>query len=289
METFKLKSFAKINLALRIIGKRPDGYHNIETILAKVSLADTLVFSNAAEEGFTFSTDSKEILLHQNTVVKAHKLLSEYIGYPLHVKIYLEKHIPIGAGLGGGSSNAASTLLGLKRLFRLGISNDELHAIAGKIGADTAFFLYPWDAIARGIGDELTFIENKLNAFILIVYPGFYVSTSWAYSSLSLPLTQRKADINILAHFVENGDIEALGEMAFNHLEEVVFSFYPILFIIKKGLKEKGAKVALMSGSGSSIYGLFTEKDKLDAAYKWAKASGWSAYKATFLDTSFGV
>lgn len=283
MRFLALPSYAKINLSLRVVSRRPDGYHEIETIMAKVSLHDTLYLSKEGK-GFTITTDRDNLPLdEENTVVRAYHALVEYLGHAVDVRVHLEKCIPLGGGLGGGSSNAAATLLGLKKLYHLEISKSDLHTLAKGIGADVPFFIYNSDAMARGIGDELTFIGNGLKASILIVYPGFPISTSWAYSSLSWPLMPFTTDINMLAHHVENGNISALGDEAFNHLEGVIFSRYPLLFGIKEGLKERGAKLALMSGSGSCVFGLFTDREAIRRTEDWVRDSGWKVYRTSFV------
>ena len=250
---------AKINLGLNIVARRPDGYHDIETVFYPVPLTDVLeiVPANQGEETtLTCYGNRVDCPPEKNLVMKAYRLLQEKYDLPA-VAMHLYKHIPDGAGLGGGSSDAAHALVMLNKMFSLGLSDQELAAHAVKLGADCAFFIYNRPMLATGIGDVLSPIDVNLKGrTLLLVKPAMGVDTRTAYSRVkpqapAMPLTE------ILSRPINSWD-----GMLVNDFEPSVFAVLPQLWLIKARLLDAGAQYAAMSGSGSTIFGIF-DSDKL--------------------------
>jgi len=257
MDKFIINTPAKINLGLNILQKRNDGYHDIETFFYPINLFDTLTFSESSE--FKFICSLPELSNEKNLVVKAKEHLEEEIKQNIYLKIELEKRIPVSAGLGGGSSDAAATLLGIKKFLNLRVDDSILFKIALKLGADVPFFLNPKPSHAEGKGDILTPIKCKIKYPILIVNPGIHISTKWAYehvtpASPAYPLKKLINDCELDFMFMRNKII--------NDFAPIVFRSYPEIEKIKTEFYKLSAMFALMSGSGSSFYGIFATYDK---------------------------
>jgi 4-diphosphocytidyl-2-C-methyl-D-erythritol kinase len=254
MNSIELFSHAKINLRLDILGKRPDGYHDIRTVFQKITLGDELTI--AVTTGATEVTcDSHQVPHNEgNLAYTAARTLLDRYKIKNGVKIAIRKRIPVAAGLGGGSSNAAATLIGVNQLFELGLSNEELMDTGKEIGADVPFFIFGKSARATGIGEILEPMEIEPPLWLLLITPDFPISTAWAYGSLRRNLTNRENNIIIrdcINHFDEVITILS------NDLEKVVIPRYPVIQIIKDELLDKGARGSLMSGSGSTVFGIF--------------------------------
>jgi len=255
---------AKINLGLNILRKREDGYHDIETFFYPINLFDTLTFSESTE--FHFTCSNSNLNNENNLVIKAKQLLEDEIKMKIKINIDLEKRIPIGAGLGGGSSDAAAALMGINQLLNLKVDNAILFNIASKLGADVPFFLNPKPAYAESKGDFITSINCKLHYPILIVNPGIHISTTWAYQNAvpavpTFPLKKLIADCELDFLYMEN--------KIKNDLESIVFKVHPEIETIKKELYKRGAMFALMSGSGSTVYGIFSSEEKANNALEF--------------------
>ena len=259
-----VKAPAKINLFLRIVGRRPDGYHEIESFMQKVALSDQLHLS-AGNEGVSLACPGTDLPEDDgNLVFRAAQLFFKTIGKRPGVRIVLEKNIPVAAGLGGGSSDAAATLHGLNNLFGAGLSHEQLLEMARPLGADVPFFVAPHSAaMASGIGDCLQGAVPLTDVWILLVNPGFPVSTKWVYENL--PLTTN-SNPYILARgrklpedFFSN--LLALTAEQGNDLEAVTIKRYPQIEEIKETMKQAGAAAALMSGSGPTVFGLFLSEE----------------------------
>jgi 4-diphosphocytidyl-2-C-methyl-D-erythritol kinase len=251
-----------------------------------ISIFDTLTFKQCGS-GIVFKTNQKNLPLDgDNFVVKAAKLILQEAEIKQGVEIFLEKNIPIGAGLGGGSSNAAFTLIGLNNFFQLNLRKKDLFKMALKIGSDVPFFLYGPTALGRGRGEILTSLKLKkhLNLHILVVFPGLFVSTRSVYEDFNFGLTSNSKDNSILALFLENGEIAESGLCLINDLEVVVCKKYPILSKIKKKLVEFGAIGALVSGSGSSVFGLFLQQETAQKAVEKLKMKDWQVFLAKTID-----
>ncbi|MEE9165558.1 MAG: 4-(cytidine 5'-diphospho)-2-C-methyl-D-erythritol kinase [Nitrospinota bacterium] len=274
-----LKSPAKINLGLKIIEKRDDGYHEIETIFQMVRLFDTLTFRNL-QSGIVLKTDQDKLPVDEtNLVVKAAKLLQQETGTQKGVEIFLEKKIPVGAGLGGGSGNAAFTLMGLNNLWELHLKKKDLMKLAITLGSDVPFFLSGCSsAIGKGRGEILTPFENRSNIHVVVVSPNIYVSTGSIYKELNLGLTSNSKDINILSSLLVKGRIAELGSYLYNDLETVVCKRYPALTEIKKKLMNSGAVGALVSGSGSSVFGIYLQQETARKATTKLISKEWQVF-----------
>lgn len=245
-------SSAKINIGLNIISKRDDGYHNIETIFYPIKLCDRIIFL----EDKTFSIECNEASIpvdENNLIYKARNILSEATGKEINVKVKLEKNIPSFAGLGGGSSNAATTLIALNEILDLHLSENDLIELASKIGSDVPFFILNKPTFAEGRGEILFPLpELILDYKILIVIPEIKISTAWAYSNFKN--TQKKIDLRLIR---TAEDFDKYKEQISNDFEAIVFPSFPIIENIKTELKKSGSIFSLLSGSGSAVYGFF--------------------------------
>jgi 4-diphosphocytidyl-2-C-methyl-D-erythritol kinase len=258
----QFKTPAKINLGLHIHKKREDGFHELETILQMVTWFDELQLEGTCEKVELFC-DTPEIPNDEtNLVVKAARLLQKHFpGRCAGVNITLKKSIPSGAGLGGGSGNAAGVLLALNHLWDLKISRENLIALSGELGSDVPFFLVSPCAIGTGKGEILEPIKNPINLYVLMIYPNLPLSTPWVYGNLKLKLTKHKNNISILTNFLMRSDFAQLGAGLYNDLEPIVFKRYPEILEIKNELLRSGAGGALLSGSGSTVFGIFDNPD----------------------------
>lgn len=268
-----IKSPAKINLGLEIIGRKEDGYHLIETVYQSINIYDEL-FLLPKTQGILLKTDSKDLDCgKENIVYRAASVLLDYIGYKKGVEIFLKKRIPIGAGLGGGSSDAAGTLKGIIKLYGITISENELYKIASSLGADVPFFLNGPTAFGFGTGTLIEGLPILPPFWVILVKPNFSISTAWAYREFNCRLTKRRNKIKILRLAIESADKKKICEALINDFESLCFTRYPILQGIKEQLFFSGACGALMSGSGSSIFGLYNNSRIAKRAYEKIKDS----------------
>ncbi|NOG83947.1 MAG: 4-(cytidine 5'-diphospho)-2-C-methyl-D-erythritol kinase [Planctomycetes bacterium] len=253
---------AKINLFLEVVRKREDGYHDLETVMQEIDLVDNLTFKET-EEGVSLDCDDKSIPCgEENLVCKAANLIIQECGIKKGVNISLKKNIPVGAGLGGGSSDAAATLKALNMLWRVGLTDEELMAFAAKLGSDVAFFIKGKTSLCKGRGEIIYPIEvkNKLN--YLLIFPHIRIDTITIYKNLKIGLTKNRKDVSFFLDIIERGNAESVGKLLFNRLEEPVFSLYPNLLQLKSFLKQFDFCGLLVSGSGSSIVGLCSSREQ---------------------------
>lgn len=261
MNFLAVKAPAKVNLYLRVIGKRSDGYHNIETIFQSISLFDELYLKESASSEIKIECEYPQVPPgEENTIYRAVSLLREYTGISRGIKILLNKKIPVGGGLGGAASDAAAVLEALNEGWQFNLSREVLFHLARKIGADVSFFLMRGTALGKGRGDELQVLPSIPPVWLVIVNPGFSVSTAEVYQEVTAGLTNHSNGIKIL-DAVKSGDIKLISEYLHNDLEKVVFPLFPILGQIKKRLIQLGARGALMAGSGSCIFGLVSTEE----------------------------
>ena len=253
MPSIFIKSPAKINIGLHVIRKRNDGYHDIETVFYPINLFDELTFKKSELSQF-ISNDKDLESDKSNLIIKAKKLLEEFCGRKFNAIISLKKNIPIGAGLGGGSSNCAASLLSLNELFNLSIDDKNLNKIALQLGSDVPFFLNPKPSLASSRGEILNEIDLKIDLPILIINPGIHISTKWAFDNLII--SQHEFSLNEI--FSDNQiQFEAFRDKVKNDFEKIVFSKYPEIENIKNKMYEMGAVFSLMTGTGSTIFGIF--------------------------------
>ena len=262
MDEIILNSPAKINFGLNIIAKRPDGYHNIETIFYPVKLCDEIIIKKS--DSISFKSNIESLLPGEdNLIIKAANLLRKHVKKELIADIILKKNIPIGAGLGGGSSNAASIIDGLNVLFNLNLAEQDLFNLAIKLGSDVPFFLDPKPKFAEGKGEVLNEIDFDINLPILIINPGIHVSTPWAYSRI-IPKKPGKKLSSIIADGFKS--FSELRGVVTNDFEKVIFEKFPEIGEIKDTLYSSGAEFALMTGSGSTLFGIFPDILKAEKA-----------------------
>lgn len=254
----RIRSFAKINLGLEVLGERPDGYHEIRTLYQAVDLCDELEFEDRVDGGIVLEGDDPSIPWDAaNLVHKAATALREAAGVGRGARIKVYKRIPAGRGLGGGSSNAAAAIMALDRLWGLGLGAEALRNIAADLGSDVAYFLHGGLCLGEGRGEVLTELADGPSSVCVIGWPDFGVSTPDAYRAFpsSLTSTHKASKIN---RFLEDGEFRFLE----NDLESVVVAEHPEIARLKGFLQEKGAALALMSGSGSAVFGLFPDGEK---------------------------
>jgi len=262
---------AKVNLILKVLSKRPDGYHNIISLVDPVSLYD-LIHIEEMDNDCIIVKDDKGILPEdeQNTMYRAAQCIKETYSVGKGVHIYVEKKIPIGSGLGGPSSNAATVLKALSGMWHLSITNDEFVNMGRSIGADVPLFLYGKPCVMEGIGDIITPVALPC-MWYLIVYPELVLSTKEAYSRLKIELTNNEKNIKLMGNFKNIGDIADSLE---NDLEQIGMLMCPRIRTIKDILMEMGALGALMSGSGSSVFGVFQNKRDIEKASSFVRDMG---------------
>ncbi len=270
MNVVKVQAPAKINLGLVVQGKRTDGYHEIETIMQMVSLYDEIVIRKS-RRGIQVDTDHPNLPTgEENLVYQAADLLAREMNIVPSVRIRIHKRIPLGAGLGGGSSDAATTLAGLNRLWGLDLSRRRLMDLATRLGMDVPFFLFAPTALARGRGEILTRIPSPSPPlWVLLVDPGIPISTRSVYQGLKIGLTTKNKHISMRRFSVTA--FEDAGICLENDLESVTFKKFPLLQEIKESLYDLGALFSLMSGSGSALFGIFPDRPAAHEALKVLK------------------
>ena len=266
--SISFKTPAKVNLGLHILNKREDGFHELETLFQMVNWCDEIKIE-CLSRGLELVCNQPDIPTDDgNLVIKAaHLLQTRFPDRCKGARIHLNKNIPHGAGLGGGSGNAAGVLLGLNYLWGLKINREDLISMASEMGSDVPFFLFAPCAIGRGRGEILECVKSSLKFNILMVYPRFPVSTTAVYGNLKLKLTKRENIISILKNFLLQSEFAQLGATWSNDLELVVFQEHPSLSGIKKEMLALGAKGALLSGSGSTVFGIFDNPEIAKNAY----------------------
>ena len=268
----KIRAPAKINLTLRVVGRRADGYHLLDTIMLPISLYDEVQIrrmrSLAQREDQSIRVICDDPLVpdgEKNLAYRAAALLLKKANKRDQVEIRIHKNIPVGAGLGGGSTDAAAVLVGLNRLLKLGYSARQLEIIAVTIGADVPFFIQARPARARGIGERLNRLDGVPRWWLVILYPELAVSTAWVYRKTSAKLTKLSLNTSIAALLrnIEKGD-----KLLINDLETVTLRRYPRIEALKTRLIRAGAVAALMSGSGSAVFGIFGSRREAAIAFR---------------------
>ena len=276
----RMPSHAKINLGLYVLGKRPDGYHDIWTIFQELEFHDVLYFTKR-DAPLTLTTNHPTLPVgDENLVCRAARAFAQKTGCPTQLAIHLEKQIPLGAGLGGGSSNAAAALRGLNQLFQVGASREELAALGATLGSDVPFFLHGGTAIGTGRGEQIEPLPDLPPCWILLINPRIHVSSAWAYKNINLKLTNFPTKNNVFSQ-QHNAVTDALRTLE-NMLEEPVISHYPIIASIKNRLLEEGAEWASMSGSGSTVFGVFKEKELAEQALRQIERPDWLLVVTSF-------
>lgn len=268
MKQIHLKAMAKINLGLDVVGERPDGYHDLRMIMQTVRLYDRVKLSMTRSEGVRVKTNLGFLPTDRsNHAYMAAQMLIDEFGIQEGVFIDLQKHIPVAAGLAGGSSDAAAVLVGMNLLFGLGLSEEELRLRGVRIGADVPYCILRGTALAEGIGDVLTPLPAIPECWILIAKPDVRVSTKYVYTHLKLDESTAHPDIDGQIDAIRRGDLKEMCSLCGNVLESVTEPAYPKISELKKTMTEGGALVSMMSGSGPSVFGIFDEEEKAQAVY----------------------
>lgn len=267
MNEYRIKAYAKINLGLDVVRRLENGYHEVKMVMQTVGIYDVLDFQRTAG-GIVITTDSGELPTNEdNLIYKAAKLMIEEYHIAEGVKIHLEKHIPIAAGMAGGSTDAAATLKGMNRLFDLGCTLKDLMELGVKIGADVPYCVMGGTALAEGIGEKLTPLAPAPDCYVLVAKPDINVSTKYVYEHLDAQEIVKHPDIDGMVEAIAEESLQGILDRMENVLETVTVSAYPIIQKIKDRMKELGAINSLMSGSGPTVFGIFVEKDMARRAY----------------------
>ena len=267
MEELNLTALAKINLGLDVLRRREDGYHEIRMVMQTIHLYDRIKLRKTVEPGVRVKTNLYYLPVNENNLVyKAARLLQEEFELVEGVDIDLEKHIPVAAGMAGGSSDAAAVLFGMNRMFGLRLSREELMERGLKLGADVPYCVLRGTALAEGIGERLTPLRPVPKCHVLVAKPSISVSTKFVYENLKLDEHTVHPDMDALLAAIEAGDLRALASNMGNVLETVTCQHYPVIEQLKEIMREYGALNAMMSGSGPTVFGLFEDKTAARAA-----------------------
>ena len=270
MERIELKALAKINLGLDVLGVRENGYHDVRMVMQTVYLYDEVTIQKREAPGIELKTNLFYLPVDErNIAYKAARLLMDEFGIKEGVSINLKKHIPVAAGLAGGSSNAAAVLVGMNRMFRLGLTEEELMERGVALGADVPYCVMRGTVLAEGIGEILTPLAPLPKCHVLIAKPPISVSTKTVYEKLDSKEITEHPDIDGVIRALEDGDIEQVAHSMGNVLERVTIEDYPVIEQIKNVMKENGAIGAMMSGSGPTVFGIYrTRQEAKQAGYE---------------------
>ncbi len=260
VKELRLNAYAKVNLTLNVLGERSDGYHEVESVMHTIALHDSITLREAGAGVEVIVHDGDVPNDHRNLVVRAAQLLRETYGVERTVQIELVKRIPAAAGLGGGSSDAAVTLLGLAQMWKVRLDGRELTALAGKLGSDVPFFLEGGAAVARGRGERLTFLPPLPTTWVVLARPRVAVATEWAYRELNPSAIARRPDTDAMADAVRREDVREVGRLLRNVFEDLVVSTHPIVGDLKGRILNGEAYGAGLSGTGPTVFGLMANE-----------------------------
>lgn len=268
MKELKLKAMAKINLGLDVLNRREDGYHELRMIMQTVRLYDKIHLTVTEAPGIRVKTNLSFLPVNEDNLAwRAAQTLMDEFGISKGIFINMEKHIPVAAGLAGGSSDAAAVLVGMNRLFRLGLSREDLMERGVKLGADVPYCILRGTALAEGIGERLTRLPAPVPCYVLLAKPKIHVSTKFVYGNLKVSELKTHPDIDGQIAALEAGDLRGLAARMGNVLETVTIPAFPVIQEIKEEMCRMGALNAMMSGSGPTVFGLFEEKAAARKAY----------------------
>ena len=274
MKSLTLKAPAKVNYVLDVIRRRPDGYHDLRMVMQRVNLSDEISITLADTQDITVTCGKNGVPDGPGNIAwKAARTLLDMAGTGQGAEITIAKNIPVAAGLGGGSSDAASVLMGMNELLGLDLSDQRLMEIGVKLGADVPFFIFKKTALAEGIGEQLSAMPDMPPAWVLLVNPGVHVSTGWVYRNLQLT---NRVELAKLPYFY--GTIEDICSILSNDLESVTIPAFPVIAEIKATMMRSGALGAMMSGSGPTVFGLFSDRATAEQAREeLVRSTGWFA------------
>lgn len=275
MNTIMLKAYAKINLGLDVLGKREDGYHEVRMIMQTIRLYDKLNMKKLNKDEIIIKTNLSYLPTNENNLVyRAIQMLKEEFNIKQGIYVELQKHIPVAAGLAGGSSDAAAALTGMNRLFQLKLTTTDLMQRAVKLGADIPYCILGGTALSEGIGEVLTPLDPMPKAYILIAKPPINVSTKYVYENLILDERTNHPDIDGIMEAITSKDLYGVTNRLSNVLESVTIDKYPVIQEIKDTMIEFGAMNALMSGSGPTVFGVFEDLNLAKKAFYQLKVQG---------------
>ncbi|KXZ38887.1 4-diphosphocytidyl-2-C-methyl-D-erythritol kinase [Alkalithermobacter thermoalcaliphilus JW-YL-7 = DSM 7308] len=280
----KLKSRAKINLSIDVVGKREDGYHFVEMIMQTIDLYDSIYIEEICEDKIIIHSKNKCVPLDENNIMhKAADMIKKKFNIEKGIKINLEKNIPIAAGMAGGSSNAAAVLVGLNTLWNLNMNEQDLLDLGLKLGADVPFCIKGGAALAEGIGEKLTPIDTVEGIFILICKPDISVSTKDVYKQLDMSIVNERPNTQKILNYIKEKDILGLSSNMKNVLESVTEKKYPVIRKIKDEMLKNGALGSMMTGSGPTVFGIYKDKEKANYAKDILKNN----YKETYVVATY--
>ena len=271
MDSIRLNAMAKINLGLDVTGKRPDGYHELRMVMQMINLYDKIEIIKLETPEIIVETNLSFLPVNENNIVyKAAQLLMNKFHLTQGVRIVLEKHIPVAAGMAGGSSDAATVLYGMNKLFLLGMTKNQMMEEGVKLGADVPYCVLR--TLSEGIGEILTTLPPMPKCHIVIAKPGISVSTKAVFGKLRVNEIEKHPDIDGIVKAIKAGSLTDIASRLGNTLEEVTIKDYPVIAQIKEDMIAQGALGALMSGSGPTVFGIFDDEKKAKNAYTVLKA-----------------
>jgi 4-diphosphocytidyl-2-C-methyl-D-erythritol kinase len=274
MESISLKALAKINLGLDVVRRREDGYHEVRMVMQTIHLFDRLYIAKTDKSGVELTTNLPYLPTNDNNLVcRAGKLLMDEFHITGGVRVTLKKRIPVAAGMAGGSSDAAAMLYGMNELFELGLTRQELMERGVKLGADVPYCLMRGTVLAEGIGEILSPLAPMVKCPVLIAKPAISVSTKFVYENLKLDEHTQHPDIDGLVRDIKLGNLDAIANDMGNVLETVTIPEFPVIGDIKDRMMRSGAINAMMSGSGPTVFGLFSDEETAERAYREMKES----------------
>jgi len=260
MNSYQIKAFAKINLGLDVVRRLENGYHEVRMIMQTVGIYDELTLTRT-EEGIAVTTDHEELPTDENNLIyKAARIMMEEYQLPGGIHIHLEKHIPVAAGMAGGSTDAAATFKGINRLFDLDIPLTELMRLGVRVGADVPYCILGGTALAEGIGEKLTSLNPAPDCLVLIAKPPVNVSTKYVYEHLDAEGIEKHPDIDGMTEAIWEESLQGILDRMENVLEHVTVKKHPEIQVLKDRMKELGALNSLMSGSGPTVFGIFVDE-----------------------------
>ena len=275
MDSIRLKARAKINLGLDVLGKREDGYHEVRMVMQTIGIYDRLILTKIPEEEIRITSNLAFLPVNENNLIyKAIKLLKDEYHFPGGVSVDLNKFIPVAAGMAGGSTDAASTMFGVNRLFGLTLSMGKMMELGVRLGADVPYCVMRGTALAEGIGEKLTRITPVPHMWILIAKPQINVSTRLVYEQLDMGGIQKHPDIDGIIRAIEAQDVVRIAQSMGNVLENVTVPLYPVIETIKQDMLSHGAINAMMSGSGPTVFGIFPDEQTTLACQAFLKKKG---------------
>ena len=281
MEEISLQAYAKINLGLDVLRKREDGYHEVKMIMQSISLSDMLRLQKLSDDTIRLQSDGEAVdadvpLDETNLVYRAIRLLKEEFQIKEGIEATLSKRIPVAAGMAGGSTDAAAAFKGMNQLFSLGLSEQELCERAVKLGADIPYCIMGGTALSEGIGEKLTPLPKLPDCCILIAKPPINVSTGFVYGNLKVQELPSHPDIDGMVQAIYDKNLSGVIERVGNVLETVTVPAYPIITEIKELMVKHGAEASLMSGSGPTVFGIFTNEESAAQAGEVIRSAGLS-------------